>query len=77
MPALHGKQAPSLCIHTNKPPSTQPQQAQTPDSNWLNGVEEGERNRGCMGTAKRLREEVEVRKVGYKSSGSLVLLFME
>lgn len=30
-----------------------------------------------MGTAKRLREEVEVRKVGYKSSGSLVLLFME
>lgn len=32
---------------------------------------------GCVGKANIMKGEAEVRKVGYKSSGSLVLLLME
>lgn len=37
----------------------------------------GEEHQGCVGRANIVKGEAEVRKAGYKSSGSLVLLLME
>lgn len=37
----------------------------------------GEERSGCVGRANIMKGEAEVRKAGYKSSGSLVLLLME
>lgn len=40
-------------------------------------MEPGRGAQGCLGTTLIMEEEAEVRKVGYKASGSLVLLLME
>lgn len=67
-----------LSISSYEPLTNLPQQVLTCDCQVVKGHGgRGEEHSGCVGRANIMKGEAEVMKVGYKSSGSLVLLLME